>query len=238
MSAKLEQKGTNALKMLAQTEKSDNGRQMSDIEQNNKNERTAAAVIITILLVGIVVGVIFLRLQRNKLNRLVNDIRQEKLNEHSELLDRMQNESDLSELIQRHIDTMKSLAKLSYAGHDKTLQELLKHSLRFGEDKNVMSKLRRFVDIENHGIISKLKEKYPKLTESDLDIITLMCCDFSRTEISVCMGYASAEYSSVRMNRIARKMSLEGSLKGALDDLIADDCEDEKPSGQVDEWTS
>lgn len=86
--------------------------------------------------------------------------------------------------------------------------------------KSTWTELRNFVDETNDNLISNLSERCPELTESELNFIGLMCCDFSITEIMICMGYTNMRSTTNRRQLIAKKLNIDIPLQQYLKDLM------------------
>ena len=60
--------------------------------------------------------------------------------------------------------------------------------------------------------MENIRNEYPKLTDSDINFIGLMCCGFSDAAIAVCKQYRNTHTVRARKQKIKTKMGLNESL--------------------------
>ena len=77
------------------------------------------------------------------------------------------------------------------------------------------SGLQSYADSAFNGIISRTVESYPSLNETDIQFLSLYCCDMPTTVIMACMGYNEAHSVYNKKRRVTETMGLTN-----LDDYI------------------
>lgn len=192
------------------------------IEQENR-KKLEQAYLFSIGIFALVAFIILLyAAHRRKINRRNAHISQlrAKLTEldekaikerHDEILNNLEKEKKLQSIIERQIVVFQNLISTSY--HNPTqLNKALQASFKLGDEgSNFWSELQYFVDENYNHIIGKCKKMCPELNDTELNLISLMCCGFSYIEIAICFGY-SKDYIAVKRQRIAKKMQLSTSL--------------------------
>lgn len=90
-------------------------------------------------------------------------------------------------------------------------------------------KMKLSVDGEYNGIVTFVKNRFPDLSENDINLFCLLCAGISPQIIRICMNYTSDKTSSSYRNRIIRnKMGLdmtfdefiENYMRGEIHDLL------------------
>lgn len=113
------------------------------------------------------------------------------------------------------ISTVKQLIEKSYYFGNQTgkFNDAFQKMMRINTpNHNFCEGLKIHTNITFDNIITKLKTKYPALTEQDIYFICMRLCNFSAAEIIVCMGYTNSHSATNRQLRIAKKLNMEISL--------------------------
>lgn len=113
------------------------------------------------------------------------------------------------------ISTVKQLIEKSYYFGNQTgkFNDAFQKMMRINTpNHNFWEGLKIHTNITFDNIITKLKTKYPALTEQDIYFICMRLCNFSAAEIIVCMGYTNSHSATNRQLRIAKKLNMEISL--------------------------
>ena len=169
---------------------------------------------------------------RQRVKKMLNDFKDEKVNEHQELLRRIEayeeqirrntekieeNKIRLRQIenlkvsLNRHILNMKKLIKIANSKSDKpeyikkeSLGKMLSGSI---ETEEFWAEIELFVNENYHGFASCMREQYRELDEQEIRFLNLMCCDFTYGEIALIMGY-SKNFISVKRSRIINKLGI------------------------------
>jgi hypothetical protein len=67
------------------------------------------------------------------------------------------------------------------------------------------------MEIED-GVVDYLVKKHPDMSEDDVDLVCLLCCGFSATEMSVFYNHSNGKSIYSRKRRLAIKLGLDMSL--------------------------
>ena len=87
------------------------------------------------------------------------------------------------------------------------------------KSRGISQIIRNYVDTRNIGIVRRLSLDFPKLTESDIDVICMLLCGLDTSTISFLMGFIHPKSIYRRKKLILEKMSMEFD---SLDDFLTD----------------
>lgn len=123
---------------------------------------------------------------------------------------------ELKQAIRNQIDVFARLIEqhsLQSAHAPQKFSEMFKKSYSIKQpDSSFWSGLRSYADSAFNGIIARTVEAYPSLNETDIQFLSLYCCDMPTTVIMACMGYNEAHSVYNKKRRITETMSLPISL--------------------------
>lgn len=149
------------------------------------------------------------------IEKLKNDSLQRINSLTKELSFKCSNESKLNEFLDRKLDVMRQLLDISYRHGSSSNTFLKKFNSIMRIDKLDEGALIDFVEIVNvkyNGVIDNLKNDYPFLSPSEINLIAMVCCGFSSIEMTVFFNYSNEKSIYGRKNRLAVKMKLKSSL--------------------------
>ena len=102
---------------------------------------------------------------------------------------------------------------LKFAHAPKKFSELFHQSYSInGPESTFWTGLRAYADSTCGGIITHMVTECPELSESDVNFLSLYCCDLPTTIIMACMGYNEVHSVYNKKRRIAEALQLDGSL--------------------------
>ena len=78
--------------------------------------------------------------------------------------------------------------------------------------EGALDDLSEVVNAKYDGVIDYLVEKHPDLNNDDINLIGLLCCGFSATEMSVFYNHGNGKSIYSRKRRLALKLGLDVSL--------------------------
>ena len=79
-------------------------------------------------------------------------------------------------------------------------------------DSTFWTGLRAYADSTCGGIITHTLKDCPGLSKTDVDFLSLYCCDLPTTAIMVCMGYNDVHSVYTKKRRVAEALQLDGRL--------------------------
>lgn len=193
-----------------------------------KQERTFwTALFFCVTTVCIVLIVLFVR-RRNRLRDyrlLMEQMQNENLSMKNSLMEKLEapdpmRSSDFEALraaFQERVDVIRHLVDFSYSRKPEDfIREFNKCVTVNNPGKTFWRDLRCFVDYNFNSLITKIADEYPQLSDTELNFICLMCCNFSNVEIMVCMSYKNERSVCNKRLIIARKMGINMPLERFL----------------------
>lgn len=193
-----------------------------------KQERTLwTALFFCATTVCIVLIVLFVR-HRNRLRDyrlLMEQMQNENLSMKNSLMEKLETpdpmRSDdfeaLRAAFQERVDVIRHLVDFSYSRKPEDfIREFNKCVTVNNPGKTFWRDLRCFVDYNYNSLITKIADEYPQLSDTELNFICLMCCNFSNVEIMVCMSYKNERSVCNKRLIITRKMGINMPLERFL----------------------
>ena len=193
-----------------------------------KQERTLwTALFFCTTTVCIVLIVLFVR-RRNRLRDyrlLMEQMQNENLSMKNSLMEKLETPDPmrsgdfeaLRAAFQERVDVIRHLVDFSYSRKPEDfIREFNKCVTVNNPGKTFWRDLRCFVDYNFNSLITKIADEYPQLSDTELNFICLMCCNFSNVEIMVCMSYKNERSVCNKRLIIARKMGINMPLERFL----------------------
>ena len=200
---------------------------MQEKSMSNKNKESQRTGIVAVLslcvLFVLCVVVVYMVINTKRNKELIKELQTECGASKEALMARLENESRLKQVLGGQIEKIRELIELSHrlSGTPSVFMREFKEKMKITRlPDDFWKDLRFFVDSNYNNVITRVNKLYPELSEDELCIIGLMCCDFSYTEISICMGYSNIYSGNTKRARIAKKMNLKIPLKDYINQLI------------------
>jgi tetratricopeptide (TPR) repeat protein len=183
---------------------------------------------ITLLATALAVIVLFTIIMwlRRKLAR-----RRQQLQENKDTIERLRNDTarlttqldanqtmseQLKESIRHQIAVFSRLIEMhttQYAHSPKKFAERFEKTYQMTQpDDSFWEGIRAYANSQCNNIITNTLLQYPRLIESDINFLSLYCCDLPTTVIMACMGYNEAHSLYNKKRRVA-------NIMGGPDDL-------------------
>ena len=206
--------------------------QLAELNQVKNESRLKSAMLAVALLALAALALAFLvwryrnrlKMKQNEAEMLKGDLdgslaslqqMQARLNnyEHSQLSDQ------LRAIINQQIDTVHQLMEWSYVFDDNKFASKFREMMSLphdSDDSSYWSNLQTMVnDLHNNILIKAQESAGGKLTDSELNLLALYCCGFSRTVIMLAMGYKNIGSVYNKKLQIAKKLHVAD-----LDDFV------------------
>ena len=130
---------------------------------------------------------------------------------------------ELRAIINQQIDAVHQLMAWSYQYDSEKFAAKFKEMMTVpgtGDDSNYWSHLQALVNELHDNVLVKAQEEAGgTLTDSELNLLALYCCGFSRTVIMVTMGYKSIGTVYNKKMQIAKKLHVND-----LDEFVSSRC--------------
>ena len=185
------------------------------------------------LLIGLLllISVVFLLLyfkKRKDSKRLIDELRKEHISSYNSLREDLEkHDDDFSRLMQSQIDVFEEIMSSGYNPNKDPSDYKITHKIKAIDDSNVefWNGLKSYLNHHYDGIIDKISNDYPNLTDADLNFIGLICCDFSDAAIAVCKGYRNTDSVRSRRRKIRVKMKINDLLDVYLRKMMENTAE-------------
>ena len=179
-----------------------------------KKKNIISSLIGLLLLISVVFLLLYLKKKKDA-KRLIDEIRKEHISKYNSLredIDKLNN--GFSRLMQSQIDVFEEIMASGYNPNKDPSDYKITHKIKAVDDSNVdfWNGLRSYINHRFDGIIDKISNDYPNLTDADLNFIGLICCDFSDAAIAVCKGYRNTDSVRSRRRKIRVKMKINDLL--------------------------
>jgi tetratricopeptide (TPR) repeat protein len=203
-----------------------NNQRLENINQRlTYRTRMNSFLIAVISLVAVIIIIIFLVIidrKHNDINEKIAFIEQLKTETtlyNNTLLEKLdkQNmvETQLKEVLEKRIHTIRELIDLSYryGGLPDTFIKQFNKTMNINRlSEGALDDLSEVVNAKYNGVVDYLVKKHPDMSEDDVDLVCLLCCGFSATEMSVFYNHSNGKSIYSRKRRLAIKLGLDMSL--------------------------
>lgn len=138
----------------------------------------------------------------------------------AQLASQLEAKSEMSEglkaTIRHQIDTFAQLVEMHYTQFThfpKKFDELFKKAYNLNQpDPSFWTGLRAYADSTCNGVITRMLEDHPSLSEGDVRFLSLCCSNLPTSAIMACLGYNDLHSIYRKKRRLAQKMGLTGKL--------------------------
>ena len=216
--------------------------QLAELNQVKNESRLRGSLLLAALLtLGLLALAFLVWRYRNQLKMRQNEVEMLKadlngslasLEQMQQRLDsREQNDDDkkaqndeLRTIVNKQIDAVHQLMEWSYQYDSDKFVAKFKETMTLSgvsDDSNYWSNLQTLVnDLHDNVLVKAQEEAGGTLNESELNLLALYCCGFSRTVIMVTMGYNNIGTVYNKKLQIAKKLHVPD-----LDDFLCSRCE-------------
>ena len=209
--------------------------QLAELNQvKNESRLRGALLLASLLALGLLALTFLVWRYRNQLKMRQQEVEMLKVDLDGSLasLEQMQSRLDglqtdegntaqsdeLRAIINKQIDAVHQLMEWSYQYDGDKFAEKFKEmmTLSVGDDSNYWSNLQTLVnDLHDNVLVKAQEEAGGTLNDSELNLLALYCCGFSRTVIMVTMGYNNIGTVYNKKLQIAKKLHVND-----LDDFV------------------
>jgi len=188
-----------------------------------KKKNIISSLIGLLLLISVVFLLLYLKKKKDA-KRLIDEIRKEHISKYNSLredIDKLNN--GFSRLMQSQIDVFEEIMASGYNPNKDPSDYKITHKIKAVDDSNVdfWNGLRSYINHRYDGLLDKIKQDYLMLTDSDINFIGLICCEFSDAAIAVCLGLRNSSSVRSRRRKIRDKMKINGLLDVYLKKMMA-----------------
>ena len=193
----------------------------NSLQETELRQRFLVIVILSILLGSILLASFFI-IKINKNREKIKQIEQnlevmnEMLSEYSE------NKNSLRDILLEQLDLAKKIAQINKMPSNNARNTLKdNYFATFGKnisDKLDWNNLYLVIDSLYDGFTKKIKNKFPELSEKELQMCCLFRADFKAEEITILQGYDNLDSTYSQKNKLRKKLGFS-RMKEFLDFL-------------------
>ena len=187
-----------------------------------KKKKIISFLIGALLLISIVFFLLYLKKKKDA-KRLIDEIRKENISNYNSLREDLErHDDDFSHLMSSQLNVFEEIMSSGYEPNKVYSDNKITHKIKAIDDSKVefWNGLKSYLNHRYDGIIDKISNDFPNLTDADLNFIGLICCDFSDAAIAVCKGYRNTDSVRSRRRKIRDKMKIDGLLDIYLKQLM------------------
>ena len=196
----------------------------NSLEDNNKIERISNLkwILVYLLMCFLIAIIIFVLYHYRKVRTaksIIHELENAILDKHERLLQQIDaKDSVIEQFVHKLVFLMYASINASQIDSPKVFRRRVKETIGSIINDDFWKQLKTYLDKNNNNIITTISQN-PKITETDLHFIELMCCGFSYIEIAITMGY-STNYISTKRRNLARKLKINIPLQEYLESLL------------------
>ena len=186
-----------------------------NIKDNFLNTTLIGAIFFILILI-IVFSIKIFRSQIKQFVKAQSIIRRLRQEQSNNFIKTQNKQPQLRAIIKKHIRLFKTLYDCSqnYKNNSDKLSQKLSNILKDNQpNDSFFEELRQYVNSTRNQSLDQIINKYPQLTKDDINIITMVCCDLSYLEMTICMGYTNEKYIYKKKKQIINKLNLGVSLE-------------------------
>ena len=171
-------------------------------------------IAVALCTIFIIFTVLYL-VKKHNTKKLIEELRNEHISKYNSLredIDKLDN--SFSSLMQSQIDVFEEIMASGYSPNKDPSDYKITHKIKAIDDSNIdfWNGLRSYINHRYDGLLDKIKQDYLILTDSDINFIGLICCEFSDAAIAVCLGLRNSSSVRSRRRKIRDKMKINGLL--------------------------
>ena len=147
--------------------------------------------------------------------KLISDLRNENFAKYEELMINLADFDDhFSKTMNIKLKAFEEIMSGAYNEQQDYLNTEIAHKITPIDDSDTKfwNGLFSYLNYKYDGVMEGIINEYPKLSNSDVNFIGLMCCGFSDAAIAVCKHYRNEHSVRGRKQKIRNKMGLKESL--------------------------
>jgi hypothetical protein len=177
------------------------------------NNRLALLVSIAVILVLVTLIIIMRYRHKAKVDKIeINSMRYE-LEQSLEMISAKDDiNADLKRTIDSQISITKDLVETSYKYEFDTAKFMKRFRESMTEGKSgsdFLASMRPYVNATHNDMLTRIQSEFPMLTSDDIDVISMVCCNFPLNVMMLYLGYTNTHSVSNKKRLIAKKLGAQ-----------------------------
>jgi tetratricopeptide (TPR) repeat protein len=189
------------------------GLSLRNEQMKSEINRLAMAALIAVILV-LVTLIIIMRYRHNaKVDKIEIDAMRYELEQSLEMISAKDDiNADLKRTIDSQISITKDLVETSYKYEFDTAKFMKRFRESMTEGKSgsdFLASMRPYVNATHNDMLTRIQSEFPALTSDDIDVISMVCCNFPLNVMMLYLGYTNTHSVSNKKHLIAKKLGAQ-----------------------------
>jgi tetratricopeptide (TPR) repeat protein len=189
------------------------GLSLKNEQMRADNNRLALLASIAVIFVLVTLIVIMRYRHKAKVDKIeINSIRYE-LEQSLEMISAKDDiNADLKRTIDSQISITKDLVESSYKYEFDTAKFMKRFRESMTEGKSgsdFLASMRPYVNATHNDMLTRIQSEFPMLTSDDIDVISMVCCNFPLNVMMLYLGYTNTHSVSNKKRLIAKKLGAQ-----------------------------
>jgi hypothetical protein len=182
-------------------------------QMKSEINRLAMAALIAVILVLVTLIIIMRYRHKMKVDKIeINSMRYE-LEQSLEMISAKDDiNADLKRTIDSQISITKDLVESSYKYEFDTVKFMKRFRESMTEGKSgsdFLASMRPYVNATHNDMLTRIQTDCPALTSDDIDVISMVCCNFPLNVMMLYLGYTNTHSVSNKKHLIAKKLGAQ-----------------------------
>jgi hypothetical protein len=201
-------------KLLNVEQKYDNqGLSLRNEQMKSEINRLAMAALIAVILVLVTLIIIMRYRHKMKVDKIEIDSMRYELEQSLEMISAKDDiNADLKRTINSQISITKDLVETSYKYEFDTAKFMKRFRESMTEGKSgsdFLASMRPYVNATHNDMLTRIQSEFPALTSDDIDVISMVCCNFPLNVMMLYLGYTNTHSVSNKKRLIAKKLGAQ-----------------------------
>jgi tetratricopeptide (TPR) repeat protein len=202
------------VKLRDTEQKYDNqGLMLKNEQMRADNNRLALLASIAVILVLVTLIIIMRYRHKAKVDKIEIDAMRYELEQSLEMISAKDDiNADLKRTIDSQISITKDLVETSYKYEFDTAKFMKRFRESMTEGKSgsdFLASMRPYVNATHNDMLTRIQTDCPALTSDDIDVISMVCCNFPLNVMMLYLGYTNTHSVSNKKHLIAKKLGAQ-----------------------------
>jgi hypothetical protein len=189
------------------------GLSLRNEQMKSEINRLAMAALIAVILVLVTLIIIMRYRHKAKVDKIEIDSMRYELEQSLEMISAKDDiNADLKRTIDSQISITKDLVETSYKYEFDTAKFMKRFRESMTEGKSgsdFLASMRPYVNATHNDMLTRIQSEFPALTSDDIDVISMVCCNFPLNVMMLYLGYTNTHSVSNKKRLIAKKLGAQ-----------------------------
>jgi hypothetical protein len=189
------------------------GLSLRNEQMKSEINRLAMAALIAVILVLVTLIIIMRYRHKAKVDKIEIDSMRYELEQSLEMISAKDDiNADLKRTIDSQISITKDLVETSYKYEFDTskFMKRFRESMTDGKSgSDFLASMRPYVNATHGDMLTRIQTEFPMLTSDDIDVISMVCCNFPLNVMMLYLGYTNTHSVSNKKRLIAKKLGAQ-----------------------------